>query len=106
VAVQTYLSFFQGPTFSVLLLGIFWRRTTQWGGLSGLAGGLLVSLLLHMNASKLFTISDPFLYISWWSFVAGFIIAVVVSLFTAPHPNERLYGFVYRLKKPKSKSVV
>jgi SSS family solute:Na+ symporter len=101
VAVQTYLSFFQGPTFSVLLLGIFWRRTTQWGGLSGLVGGLLVSLLLHAYSSELFTISDPFLYISWWSFVAGFIIAVVVSLFTAPHSQERLYGFVYRLEKPK-----
>lgn len=102
VAVQTYLSFFQGPTFSVLLLGIFWRRTTQWGGLSGLVGGLIVSLLLHIYSGALFTISDPFLYISWWSFVAGFVITVIVSLFTAPHPVERLYGFVYRLEKPKS----
>jgi SSS family solute:Na+ symporter len=105
VAVQTYMSFFQGPTFSVLLLGIFWRRTTQWGGLSGLVGGLIVSLLLHIYSAELFTISDPFLYISWWSFVAGFVITVVVSLFTTPHSHERLYGFVYRLEKPTSKSV-
>jgi len=39
VAIQTFLSFFQGPVFSVLLLGIFWRGTTQWGGLFGLVGG-------------------------------------------------------------------
>jgi SSS family solute:Na+ symporter len=96
------MSFFQGPTFSVLLLGIFWRRTTQWGGLSGLVGGLIVSLLLHIYSAELFTIQDPFLYISWWSFVAGFVITIVVSLFTTPHPPERLYGFVYRLEKSKS----
>jgi len=106
VAVQTYLSFFQGPTFAVLLLGIFWRRTTQWGGLSGLAGGLVVSLLLHTYSQDLFTISDPFLYISWWSFVAGFVIAVAVSVFTTPHPRERLYGLVYRLaERDQRKSV-
>lgn len=102
VAVQTYMSFFQGPTFAVLLLGIFWRRTTQWGGLLGLVGGMLVSLLLHIYSGSLFTIEDPFLYISWWSFVAGFIITITVSLLTSPHPSERLYGFVYRMEKPKS----
>ncbi|MEJ2703450.1 MAG: sodium/solute symporter [Sedimentisphaerales bacterium] len=105
VAIQTYLSFFQGPTFAVLLLGIFWRRTTQWGGLFGLVGGLAVSLLLHVYSDELFTISDPFLYISWWSFVAGFVIAVGVSLFTAPHPYERLSGFVYGLAEPKTVSI-
>jgi len=97
VAVQTFLSFFQGPIFSILLLGIFWRRTTQWGGLAGLLGGIMVSTLLHIFKGSLFTISDPFLYVSWWSFVAGFIITTVVSLMTTPHPRERLYGLVYRL---------
>ena len=97
VAVQTFLSFFQGPIFSILLLGIFWRRTTQWGALAGLLGGITVSTLLHIFKGSLFTISDPFLYVSWWSFVAGFIITTVVSLMTTPHPRERLYGLVYRL---------
>jgi SSS family solute:Na+ symporter len=106
VAVQTYLSFFQGPTFSVLLLGIFWSRTTQWGGLSGLAGGLIVSILLHWFSDELFTINDPFLYVSWWSFVAGFIITIVVSLFTRPHPREKLYGLVYRLAQREQNKTI
>ena len=38
VAIQTFLSFFQGPVFSILLLGMFWPRATQWGGLAGLVG--------------------------------------------------------------------
>ncbi|MEW6236586.1 MAG: sodium/solute symporter [Candidatus Omnitrophota bacterium] len=97
IAVQTFLSFFQGPTFAILLLGIFWTRTTQWGGLFGLTGGMLISLYLHIFQSDYFTIQDPFLYISWWSFVAAFFIAVAVSLFTQPHPRERLYGLIYQL---------
>lgn len=103
VAVQDFLSFFQGPTFSILLLGIFWRCITQWGGLSGLVGGIMVSLALHKYADNIFTIQDPFLYISWWSFVAGFIITIIVSLFTKPHPRERLYGLVYRLAEKEQK---
>lgn len=97
VAVQTFLSMFQGPVFSILLLGIFWRRTTQWGGLAGLVGGICVSISLHVFKDKLFTIEDPFLYVSWWSFVAGFLIAIVVSLATSPHPSSRLQGLVYGL---------
>ncbi|MBL7184762.1 MAG: sodium/solute symporter [Phycisphaerae bacterium] len=101
VAVQTFLSIFQGPIFSILLLGIFWRRTTQWGGLAGLLGGMATSGLMYLFKDSLFTIQDPFLYVSWWSFVAGVIITVAVSLFTQPHPATRLYGLVYRLKQPE-----
>jgi len=97
VAVQTFLSMFQGPVFSVLLLGIFWKRTTQWGGLAGLVGGIGVSTALHLFKGRLFTIEDPFLYVSWWSFVAGVLITAIVSLMTSPHPDSRLRGLVYGL---------
>jgi SSS family solute:Na+ symporter len=102
VAIQTFLSIFQGPTFSILLLGIFWRGTTQWGGLAGLLGGMTASGLMYAFKGSLFTIEDPFLYVSWWSFVAGFIITVIVSLVTKKHPVSRLYGLVYRLKLPQT----
>jgi len=100
--VQTFLSFFQGPIFSILLLGMLWRRTTQWGGLVGLLGGMTASVLMYAFKDSLFTIQDPFLYVSWWSFVAGLIITTVVSLFTQPHPETLLYGLVYRLKQPEA----
>jgi SSS family solute:Na+ symporter len=103
VAIQTFLSFFQGPAFSVLLLGMFWPRATQWGGLVGLIGGISISVLLYIFKGRLFTIEAPFLYISWWSFVAGALLNVVVSLATRPHPHGRLAGLVYGLpKNPKS----
>ncbi len=101
VAVQTFLSMFQGPIFSILLLGIFWRRTTQWGGLAGLVGGIGVSISLHAFKDRLFTIEDPFLYVSWWSFVAGLLIAIIVSMGTKPHSTDHLQGLVYALPETK-----
>lgn len=95
VAIQTFLSFFQGPVFSILLLGMFWPRATQWGGLVGMVGGISISILLNIFKGSLFTIQDPFLYVSWWSFVAGVLLNVAVSLATRPHPRERLSGLVY-----------
>ncbi len=105
VAIQTFLSFFQGPIFSILILGIFFPRITQWGGLSGLVVGILSSGLMYWFKESLFTIEDPFLYVSWWSFVTGLVITVVVSLFTKPHPYSRLNGLVYGLKPTQMEGV-
>ncbi len=99
VAIQTFLSFFQGPVFSILLLGMFWPRATQWGGLVGLVGGISTSVSLYIFKGRLFTIEEPFLYISWWSFVVGVLLNVATSLLTRPHPEERLSGLVCRLPR-------
>jgi SSS family solute:Na+ symporter len=104
VAIQTFLSFFQGPVFSALLLGMFWSRATQWGGLVGLVGGIGTSALLYGYRDRLFTIENPFLYVSWWSFLAGVLLNVTVSLATRPHPGERLAGLVFGLPKEPTRS--
>ena len=106
VAIQTFLSFFQGPAFSILLLGMFWPRATQWGGLVGLVGGISTSALLYIFKDRVFTIKDPFLYVSWWSFVAGVLLNVAVSLVTKPHPHRRLVGLVYRLTEREQSNTV
>lgn len=97
VAMQTLLSFFQGPTLAILLLGMLWRRTTQWGGLAGLASGVAISAILFLMKKDIFICENPFLYIAWWSFVGSFVVTTLVSLFTKPHPVERLLGLVYGL---------
>ncbi len=104
VAIQTFLSFFQGPVFSILLLGMFWKRTTQQGGLAGLIAGMISALLMHLFKDSLFTIEEPFLYVSWWSFVVGFVVTVVVTLFTKPYEDSKLLGLVYRLAENTQKT--
>lgn len=95
--IQTLLSFIQGPILAVLVLGMFWIRTTQWGGLAGLAIGILLSLIMYIFKSHLFTIQQPFFYIAWWSFLGTLIITITVSLITKPEPIEKLRGLVYGL---------
>lgn len=97
VYIQTINSFIQGPIFAVLLLGIFSVRVTQWGGLFGLVTGICLSALMYIYKDYLFTISEPFLYISWWSFVGTIISTIIISLFTKPHTVENLRGLVYGL---------
>jgi SSS family solute:Na+ symporter len=91
VAMQTLLTIFQGPTFAITLLGIYWRRANRWGGLCGLLGGVGISTFL------LLVIKWSFLYAAWWSFVGSLAITVIVSLLTDPEPVEKLEGLVYGL---------
>jgi len=91
VAMQTLLSIFQGPTFAITLLGIYWKRGTKWGGLFGLLGGVAISSFLF------FSLDWSFLYIAWWSFVGSLFITILVSLLTKPEPLEKLDGLVYGL---------
>ncbi len=98
VAIQTFMSYFQGPIFAILLLGIFWKRTTQWGGLSALVIGIGFAIYLNVFKERFFTIEDPFLYISWWSFLLSAIINVAVSLLTKKHTAEELQGLVFNSK--------
>jgi len=91
VAMQTLLSIFQGPTFAITLLGIYWKRANQWGGLGGLLGGVAIS------SSMFFVTKASFLYIAWWSFLGSILITIIVSLLTKPDPIEKLEGLVYGL---------
>ena len=97
---QTLLSFFQGPSLAIIILGVLWKRATGTGALVGLIGGVSFSALLmwvHSNASiPLFKISEPFLYVALWSFILSIILTVIVSIYTKQEPDEKLRGMVYR----------
>jgi SSS family solute:Na+ symporter len=90
-AGQYFLALFQGPTFAITLLGIYWSRANQWSGMAGLIGGMFISAMLYIRYDV------SFFYVSWWSFAGAFIITVVVSLITKPEPVEKLEGLVYGL---------
>lgn len=97
VYIQTINSFVQGPIFAILLLGMLWSRTTQWGGLIGLLSGIGCAGLLFFFKQRLFTIEQPFLYIAWWSFLGTLLVGALTSLLTRPEPISKLRGLVFRL---------
>ena len=90
ISMQKILTIFQGATLATVLLGILWARSTQWGGLAGLIGGVAISIALTRSGMN-------FLYVAWWSFVTALILNAVVSLLTKPEPVEKLRGLVYGL---------
>ena len=97
---QTLLSFFQGPSLAIIVLGVLWKRATGPGALAGLIGGIAFSALLmwvNNNATiPLFQVSEPFLYGALWSFILSLTLTIVVSLYTKQEPDEKLKGLVYR----------
>ncbi|RZP30784.1 hypothetical protein EVA23_02070 [bacterium] len=97
---QTLLSFFQGPSLAIIILGVLWKRATGTGALVGLIGGISFSALLmwvHSNATiPLFQVSEPFLYVALWSFILSIALTVIVSIYTKQEPDEKLRGMVYR----------
>jgi SSS family solute:Na+ symporter len=92
--IQTALSMFQGPVLAILLLGILWRGATQWGGLGGLVLGVAFTTILH-NTDGLFPSDDPFLFVSWWSFVFTLIVTAVISWLTPKDPDEKVRGLIF-----------
>ena len=94
VIFQTLMSFFQGPAFAILLLGILWKRTTAFAATVGLLSGISTAISLFalnqpavcslLQIRPLFRISDPFLYFSIWAFIVTVLVMVAVSLLSKP----------------------
>jgi SSS family solute:Na+ symporter len=94
-AFQTFLSLFQGTLLALLLLGMLWRRTTQWGGLAGMLIGVATAVLVHFHRPLLgYDGETSFLWVAWWSFAAAMLSTIAVSWVTKPYDTERLRGLV------------
>ncbi len=103
--IQTIFSLYQGPSLSIIILGVLWSRTTSTGAIVGLLSGIGSASVLHfthnalyieeLGGSTLFKYDDPFLLVAWWAFVVSFVVTIVVSLLTPREPEEKLEGLVY-----------
>jgi SSS family solute:Na+ symporter len=104
-AFQTFLSFFQGSLLALLLLGMLWRRTTQWGGLAGMLVGVGTAALVQFHRPLMgWDGTTSFLWVAWWSFAAAMLSTILVSLFTVPYDEERLRGLVCWIPSKESNS--
>jgi SSS family solute:Na+ symporter len=112
--LQLVFSFVNAPLFATFLLGMFWKRTTGHGAFSGLIAGTAAAMLHHGLTLPLE--AHPGIHGGWiavlhhypsdmaqnfygaiYAFSVNFVVAVVVSLFTKPHPEEQLVGLVHSL---------
>lgn len=92
--IQASLAMFQGPVFAILLLGIMWKRATQWGALAALVLGVCFTTILY-NSEGVFPSENPFLFVAWWSFVFSVVVTVIVSYLTPPEADDKIRGLVF-----------
>jgi SSS family solute:Na+ symporter len=107
--VQALFSIFNAPLLATFLLGMFWRRTTPWGGFWGLLVGTICSIVLWFMEQflHLFSLGSSEGSSMWRAFIAWsvcFVVTIVVSLYTRRKPDVELKGLVYSLT-PKAEVV-
>ncbi|MEV6636131.1 sodium:solute symporter family protein [Actinoplanes sp. NPDC051470] len=99
--IQALFSLFNAPLFATFIVGMFWKRMSAWAGFWSLLLGTLSSLTLyllylgdvvHFNSD----LEESF-YGAGLAFGTAVVVAVVVTLFTPPRPENELRGLVYGL---------
>ncbi|GLV57003.1 sodium:solute symporter [Dictyobacter sp. S3.2.2.5] len=100
--VQALFSIFNAPLLATFLLGMFWKRTTPWGGFVGLLIGTVVSIALWIGEQymHLFSLGSSEGSSMWRALIAWgvcFVVTIIVSFFTEPKPDEELRGLVYSM---------
>lgn len=107
--LQLVFSFVNGPLFATFLLGMFWKRTTGHGAFCGLLAGTLAAAVTHGVTvaegkggwiAPVYTIGSGMgqaFIVAAVSWIANFVVTIVVSLLTKPKPAEALKGLVYSL---------
>src|SRR5918911_416567 len=97
--VQVLHGLFLAPLFGTFLLGMFWRRTTGWGGFTGLVAGTAYGITAY-----LITLDDGLgasmarALIAW---IVTLVVTIAVSLVTQPKPDNEMRGLVWGLTEQK-----
>ncbi|ARF55702.1 sodium:solute symporter family protein [Streptomyces gilvosporeus] len=103
--LQTLFSFFNVPMFVVFIIGMFWKRASMKSGVWGLLAGTTAAMVNYFWIYKQGIIAIPTdqganFVSAIVGFVAGAVVMVVVTLFTAPKPEAELAGLVYGTTAP------
>ncbi|MCX5090803.1 sodium:solute symporter family protein [Streptomyces sp. NBC_00365] len=103
--LQTLFSFFNVPMFVAFIVGMFWKRASAKSGFWGLLAGTTAAMVNYFVIYKQGIIAIPSdqganFVSAIAGFVAGAVVMVAVSLFTAPKPAEDLQGLVYGTVSP------
>jgi SSS family solute:Na+ symporter len=97
--LQDLFSIFNAPIFATFVLGMFWRRTTAWGGFWGLLSGVIAGAttfvlyevhVLHFGSD----LAASFVQ-AGVAFCLDALVTVMVSLLTEAPAAARLRGIVW-----------
>jgi solute:Na+ symporter, SSS family len=97
--VQVLHALFLAPLFGTFLLGMFWRRTTGWGGFAGLVAGTATGLILYLIS--LDSAVGASMARALWAWIVCLVVTIAVSLVTQPKPDSELRGIVWGLTEQK-----
>ncbi len=117
--LQLVFGFVNAPLFATFALGMFWKKSTANGAFYGLIGGTLSAALTYnlttaegkggaiANLHEFSSSMAQSFMVALIAFATCFILTVIISWFTKPHPEKKLVGLVYSLTpKPKAKDIV
>ena len=94
--LQSVLSYVTPPIVAVFLVGIFWSRANRHGAFATLIVGIIGGLIAFIMNEVAGVFSIQFLYAAGISFVGSVVLLVVVSLLSAPEPEEKTADLTWR----------
>jgi cation/acetate symporter len=111
--VSAAFSFAAAAFFPALVLGIFWKRATKWGGILGMAAGISITVYYMATTQPwmrgLFGVTSPIADHIWfgispisagiWGVPLGFAVIIIVSLLT-PAPDRETQALVEHVRYP------
>ena len=115
--IQLLFSYFNAPLFATFIVAMFWKRSTPWAGIAGLAAGTIGAAAMHFGGYHIAyfyahqtydpthaTINAQMLnfYGAITAFVADIVVTVLVSLVTRPKPVAELAGLVWGVPDPNA----
>ena len=107
--LQTLFSVFNAPIFATFILGMFWTRTTKWGGFWGLLAGVLSGAttfllyetkVIHFGSDLAASFAQAAV-----AFGVDFVLTIVISLCSEAPDLSKLRGLVYHVPDPDAKPV-
>jgi cation/acetate symporter len=114
--VSAAFSFAAAAFFPALVLGIFWKRATKWGGILGMISGIGITVYYMATTQPwmrgIFGVTKPISEAIWWGISPisaglwgiplGFVVIIVVSLLT-PAPDKDTQALVEHVRYPHLK---
>jgi cation/acetate symporter len=111
--VSAAFSFAAAAFFPALVLGIFWKRATKWGGILGMIAGISVTFYYMATTQpwmrRIFNVTSPIQDNLWWDIQPisaglfgvplGFAVIIIVSLMT-PAPDKQTQELVEHVRYP------